>query len=52
MISKMQGVSDRYDRVVRVLGIETVDAAVQQDIRNEKALEEKTDGTNAEGKYS
>ncbi len=32
---------DRYDRVVRVLGIETVDAAVQQDIRNEKALEEK-----------
>lgn len=37
----MQGVSDRCDRVVRVLGIETVDAAVQQDIRNEKALEEK-----------
>ena len=42
----MQGVSDRYDRVVRVLGIETVDAAVQQDIRNEKALEEKSDGWN------
>ena len=41
MISKMQGVSARYDRVVRVLGIETLDAAVQQDIRNEKALEEK-----------
>ena len=41
MISKMQDVSDRYDRVVRVLGIETVDAAVQQDICNEKALEEK-----------
>ena len=37
----LQGVSDRYDRVVRVLGIETVDAAVQQDIQNEKALEEK-----------
>ena len=37
----MQDVSDRYDRVVRVLGIETVDAAVQQDICNEKALEEK-----------
>ena len=37
----MQGVSDRYDRVVRVLGIETVDAAVQQDIHNEKVLEEK-----------
>ena len=37
----MQDVSDRYDRVVRVLGLETVEAAVQQDIRNEKALEEK-----------
>ena len=37
----LQGVSDRYDRVVRVLGIETVDTAVQQDIQNEKALEEK-----------
>ena len=37
----LQGVSDRYDRVVRVLGIETVDAAVQQDIQNEKTLEEK-----------
>ena len=37
----MQGVSDRYDRVVRVLGIETVDTAVQQDIQNEKVLEEK-----------
>ena len=37
----LQGVSDRYDRVVRVLGIETVDVAVQQDIQSEKALEEK-----------
>ncbi len=37
----LQGVSDRYDCVVRVLGIETVDAAVQQDIQNEKTLEEK-----------
>ena len=37
----LQGISDRYDRVVRVLGIETVDAAVQQDIQNEKTLEEK-----------
>ena len=37
----LQGVSDRYDRVGRVLGIETVDAAVQQDIQNEKTLEEK-----------
>lgn len=37
----LQDVSDRYERVVRVLGIETVDAAVQQDIQNEKALEKK-----------
>ena len=37
----LQGVSDRYDRVVRVLGIETVDTAVQQDIQNQKVLEEK-----------
>jgi len=37
----LQGVSDRYDRIVRVLGIDTVDAAVQQDIQNQKALEEK-----------
>ena len=37
----MQDVSDRYDCVVRVLGLETVEAAIQQDIRNEKALEEK-----------
>ena len=32
---------DLYDRVVRVLGIETVDTAVQQYIQNEKVLEEK-----------
>lgn len=32
---------DKYDRVVRVLGLETVEEAVQQDICNEKALEEK-----------
>ena len=37
----MQGIVDKYDRVVRVLGLETVEAVVQQDIRNEKALEEK-----------
>lgn len=37
----LQGISYRYDCVVRVLGIETVDAAVQQDIQNEKTLEEK-----------
>ena len=37
----LQGISDRYDRVVRVLGMDTVDAAVQQDIQNQKALEEK-----------
>ena len=38
---KLQDVSDRYDRLVRVLGIDTVDVAVQQDIQNQKALEEK-----------
>ena len=37
----LQGISDRYNRVVRVMGIDTVDAAVQQDIWNQKALEEK-----------
>ena len=37
----LQGVSERYDRVVRVMGIDTVDAAVQQDIQNQKALKEK-----------
>ena len=37
----LQDVSDRYDCVMRVLGIETVDIAVQQDIQNEKTLEEK-----------
>ena len=39
----LQGVSDRYDRVVRVLGIETVDTAVQQDIKEQRALEEKSE---------
>ena len=37
----LQGVSERYDRLVRVMGKDTVDAAVQQDIQNQKALEEK-----------
>ena len=37
----LQSVSDRYDRVVRVMGIDTVEAAVLQDIHNQKALEEK-----------
>lgn len=37
----LQGISDRYDRVVRVLGTDTVDAAVQKDIQNQKELEEK-----------
>ena len=32
----LQGVSDRYDHVVRVLGLEAVDAAVQQDIKIKK----------------
>lgn len=37
----LQGIFERYDSVVRVMGIDTVDAAVQQDIQNQKALEEK-----------
>lgn len=37
----LQGVSDRYESVVRVLGIDAVDAVVQQDIQNQRALEEK-----------
>ena len=38
---QLQGVADRYDRVVRVLGENAVDDAVQQDIQEQKALEEK-----------
>ena len=37
----MQDVSDRYDRVVRVLGENVVVDAVQQDIQEQKVLEEK-----------
>ena len=37
----MQGVSDRYDRVVRVLGENVIEDAVQKDIQEQKALEEK-----------
>ena len=50
---QLQGVSDRYDRVVRVLGENVVEDAVQQDIQEQKALEEKTaSGANAQRKYS
>ena len=38
---QLQDVSDRYDRVVSVLGENAVDDAVQQDIQEQKALEEK-----------
>ena len=38
---QLQSVSDRYDRVVRVLGKNVVEDAVQQDIQEQKALEEK-----------
>lgn len=38
---QLQGVSDRYDRVVRVLGENVVEDAVQQDIQEQKALKEK-----------
>ena len=38
---QLQGISDRYDRVVRVLGENVVEDAVQQDIQEQKVLEEK-----------
>ena len=38
---QLQDVSDRYDRVVHVLGENVVEDAVQQDIQEQKALEEK-----------
>ena len=38
---QLQDVSDRYDRVVRVFGENVVEDAVQQDIQEQKALEEK-----------
>ena len=37
----LQETSDRYDRVVRILGVETVEGVVQQDIKEQKAFEEK-----------
>ena len=38
---RLQETSDRYDQVVRILGTETVEAVVQQDIKEQNALEEK-----------
>ena len=38
---RLQENSDRYDRVVRILGTETVESVVQQDIKEQNALEEK-----------
>ena len=38
---RLQNISDRYDRVVRVFGENTVDLAIQTDIRREKELEQK-----------
>ena len=37
----LQRISDRYNRVVRVLGTEVVDGAIWQDVQNQKKLEEK-----------
>ena len=37
---RLQEISDRYDRVVRILGMETVEDVVQQDIKEQKELEE------------
>ena len=33
---RLQETSDRYDRVVRILGMETVEDVVQQDIKEQK----------------
>lgn len=38
----LQTISDRYDRVVRVLGIGTIDDVVQKDIHRQITLEEKS----------
>ena len=38
---RLQEISDRYDRVVRILGSETVEDVVQQDIKEQRTLEEK-----------
>ena len=38
---RLQEISERYDRVVRILGTETVEDVVQQNIKEQKALEEK-----------
>ncbi len=38
---RLQEISDRYDRVVRILGTETVGDVVQQDIKEQRTLEEK-----------
>ena len=37
---RLQEISDRYDRVVRILGTEVVEDVVQQDIKEQKELEE------------
>ena len=37
---RLQETSDRYDRVVRILGTEVVEDVVQQDIKEQKELEE------------
>ena len=34
-------ISDRYNRIVLVLGIDTIEAIVKEDIQNQRALEEK-----------
>ena len=48
---RLQETSDRYDRVVRILGI--VEDVVQQDIKEQKGTGRKTaNGANAKGKRS
>ena len=50
---RLQEISDRYDRVVRILGSETVEDVVQQDIKRNKDTGRKTaNRANAKGKRS
>lgn len=46
----LQAISDRYDRVVRVLGTDIIEEAVQQDIQREIELEEQRRKEQSSGK--
>ena len=38
--NQLQETSDRYERVMRIMGPDTVETVVQQDIKEQKALKE------------